>query len=46
MSNLFIPLIVGALELPHRIIMAPLTRARAGVPATDYFALNLEPGNI
>jgi 2,4-dienoyl-CoA reductase-like NADH-dependent reductase (Old Yellow Enzyme family) len=31
MSRLFDPLQVGALELPNRIIMAPLTRKRAGV---------------
>lgn len=30
MSVLFKPLTVGSLELPNRIIMAPLTRARAG----------------
>lgn len=30
MSNLFDPLTFGALELPNRILMAPLTRARAG----------------
>jgi 2,4-dienoyl-CoA reductase-like NADH-dependent reductase (Old Yellow Enzyme family) len=30
MTTLFDPLKVGALELPNRIIMAPLTRARAG----------------
>jgi 2,4-dienoyl-CoA reductase-like NADH-dependent reductase (Old Yellow Enzyme family) len=30
MSNLLKPLKVGALTLPNRIIMAPLTRARAG----------------
>ncbi len=29
MSTLFDPIIVGDLELPNRIIMAPLTRARA-----------------
>src|ERR1700712_1947541 len=34
MSNLFTPLTVGALELPNRIIMAPLTRARAGATRT------------
>jgi 2,4-dienoyl-CoA reductase-like NADH-dependent reductase (Old Yellow Enzyme family) len=34
MSNLFTPLTVGAIELPNRIIMAPLTRARAGVTRT------------
>lgn len=31
-SNLFSPIRVGALELPHRIAMAPLTRSRAGQP--------------
>ena len=31
MSRLFDPLRVGALDLPNRIIMAPLTRKRAGV---------------
>ncbi len=30
MVDLFTPLRVGALELPNRIVMAPLTRARAG----------------
>ncbi|MCD2516435.1 alkene reductase [Massilia sp. G4R7] len=30
MTTMFDPLKVGALELPNRIIMAPLTRARAG----------------
>ena len=30
MTKMFDPLKVGALELPNRIIMAPLTRARAG----------------
>lgn len=31
MSDLFTPIQMGALTLPNRIIMAPLTRARAGV---------------
>ncbi|HEY0628616.1 MAG TPA: alkene reductase [Sphingomicrobium sp.] len=30
MANLFQPLQLGGLELPNRIMMAPLTRARAG----------------
>src|SRR4030095_10540425 len=30
MPSLFTPLQLGALELPNRILMAPLTRARAG----------------
>lgn len=29
MTTLFDPIQVGALELPNRIIMAPLTRCRA-----------------
>ena len=31
MPNLFDPLRVGALTLPNRVVMAPLTRCRAGV---------------
>ncbi|EDY20536.1 NADH:flavin oxidoreductase/NADH oxidase [Chthoniobacter flavus Ellin428] len=34
MNPLFTPLQVGALTLPNRIIMAPLTRARAGATRT------------
>src|SRR5262245_27833380 len=34
MSQLFTPVTVGALSLPNRIIMAPLTRARAGATRT------------
>ena len=30
MPTLFDPIRLGALDLPNRIIMAPLTRARAG----------------
>jgi 2,4-dienoyl-CoA reductase-like NADH-dependent reductase (Old Yellow Enzyme family) len=30
MAHLFNPLQLGAIELPNRILMAPLTRARAG----------------
>jgi 2,4-dienoyl-CoA reductase-like NADH-dependent reductase (Old Yellow Enzyme family) len=30
MPTLFDPIRIGALTLPNRIIMAPLTRARAG----------------
>jgi len=32
MPTLFDPIKVGAIDLPNRIIMAPLTRARAGAP--------------
>jgi len=43
-QSLFTPLRLGAIDLPHRIIMAPLTRMRAddhGVPASisaEYYA--------
>ena len=30
MSLLFSPIRVGELELPSRVVMAPMTRARAG----------------
>ncbi len=30
LAPLFVPIRLGALELPHRIVMAPLTRSRAG----------------
>ncbi|MFZ3033768.1 MAG: alkene reductase [Parvibaculum sp.] len=50
MPTLFDPLKVGALELPNRIIMAPLTRARAGVPRVpnammaEYYAQRASAG--
>ena len=34
MPTLYDPVKIGALELPNRIIMAPLTRARAGATRT------------
>jgi N-ethylmaleimide reductase len=43
-SHLWTPLKVGALELPHRLVMAPMTRARStpeGVPSemnVEYYA--------
>ena len=52
MPNLFTPLTVGALELPNRIIMAPLTRARAGVTRTpnglmaEYYRQRVSAGLI
>jgi len=30
MSKLFSPCRLGAIETPHRVLMAPLTRCRAG----------------
>jgi 2,4-dienoyl-CoA reductase-like NADH-dependent reductase (Old Yellow Enzyme family) len=52
MSNLFDPLSLGSLELPNRIIMAPLTRARAGGEAVPnelmaaYYAQRASAGLI
>ena len=52
MSNLFKPLNLGALELPNRIVMAPLTRARAGREAVPneliaaYYAQRASAGLI
>jgi 2,4-dienoyl-CoA reductase-like NADH-dependent reductase (Old Yellow Enzyme family) len=52
MPNLFTPLTVGALTLPNRIIMAPLTRARAGAIRTpnalmaDYYRQRASAGLI
>ncbi|MEC7118903.1 MAG: alkene reductase [Pseudomonadota bacterium] len=52
MSNLFNPLQVGALTLPNRIIMAPLTRCRASsgrVPnalMAEYYAQRASAGLI
>ncbi|MCF7674618.1 MAG: alkene reductase [Akkermansiaceae bacterium] len=51
-SPLFTPLTVGELELPNRIIMAPLTRCRAGagrVPTelmVEYYAQRASAGLI
>jgi 2,4-dienoyl-CoA reductase-like NADH-dependent reductase (Old Yellow Enzyme family) len=51
-ANLFEPLQVGELELPNRIIMAPLTRARAGVERipnalmAEYYAQRATAGMI
>jgi 2,4-dienoyl-CoA reductase-like NADH-dependent reductase (Old Yellow Enzyme family) len=52
MSSLFDPLRVGDLELPNRIVMAPLTRCRAGagrVPTAlmaEYYAQRASAGLI
>ncbi len=42
MPNLFDPLALGALTLPNRIIMAPLTRMRAQQPGNIPHQLNAE----
>jgi 2,4-dienoyl-CoA reductase-like NADH-dependent reductase (Old Yellow Enzyme family) len=42
MTTLFGPVAIGALALPNRIIMAPLTRARAIGPGRVPNALTLE----
>jgi len=52
MPSLFEPLKVGALTLPNRIVMAPLTRARSGVERTpgplvaEYYAQRASAGLI
>ena len=52
MPNLFTPLTVGAITLPNRIIMAPLTRSRAGITRTpnalmaDYYRQRASAGLI
>ena len=40
MTTLFTPLQLGALELPNRILMAPLTRSRASQPGDIPNAMN------
>ena len=52
MSSLFDPLQLGALHLPNRVVMAPLTRARAGRDAVptpimaEYYAQRASAGLI
>ena len=52
MPNLFDPIRLGALELPNRVLMAPMTRSRAGadgVPqdiVADYYAQRASAGLI
>jgi N-ethylmaleimide reductase len=53
MTTIFDPLKVGALDLPNRIIMAPLTRSRAGGPGrvpnammAEYYAQRASAGLI
>jgi N-ethylmaleimide reductase len=42
LDPLFSPLRIGAVEAPNRILMAPLTRSRAGQPGDVPTALNVE----
>jgi N-ethylmaleimide reductase len=52
LEQLFSPMQVGALNLPNRIVMAPLTRGRAGAERIpneimkEYYALRAEAGLI
>lgn len=41
-DHLFAPFSFGGLDLPHRIVMAPLTRSRAGQPGNVPTAMNAE----
>jgi N-ethylmaleimide reductase len=50
---LFSPLRMGAVDLAHRVVLAPLTRRRATVPdnvpgplAADYYAQRASPGGL
>jgi len=52
-SSLFSPLMVGTLQLKHRIVMAPLTRMRAAQPGNipremnaSYYAQRATPGGL
>lgn len=51
-SKLFTPLTIGALTLSHRVVMAPLTRMRAGpghAPTAlnaDYYGQRATPGGL
>src|SRR3546814_411445 len=52
-SALFTPIKVGAADLKHRIVMAPLTRMRAGQPDNiprelnaEYYAQRATPGGL
>src|SRR3546814_15584279 len=52
-SALFTPIKVGAADLKHRIVMAPLTRMRAGQPDNiprdlnaEYYAQRAPPGGL
>jgi N-ethylmaleimide reductase len=53
MPNLFTPIRMGSIQLPNRIVMAPLTRMRAGsidhVPTqlqADYYSQRASAGLI
>ena len=39
-ADLFTPVRLGDLELPNRVVMAPLTRNRAGLPGNVPRAMN------
>src|SRR3546814_537783 len=52
-SALFTPIKIGAADLKHRIVMAPLTRMRAGQPDNiprelnaEYYAQRATPGGL
>jgi N-ethylmaleimide reductase len=52
-NKLFAPITIGALQLSHRVVMAPLTRMRATVPGNtanemmaEYYAQRASPGGL
>jgi N-ethylmaleimide reductase len=53
MSKLFTPIRIGAIELSHRVVMAPLTRMRSDVPGnipnelmSEYYAQRATRGGL
>lgn len=42
MTELFSPINLAGLSLPHRVVMAPLTRSRAGQPGNVPTSMNVE----
>jgi N-ethylmaleimide reductase len=52
-SKLFTPISIGTLRLTHRVVMAPLTRSRAGLPGdvpndlmVEYYAQRASAGGL
>ncbi|HEX4182477.1 MAG TPA: alkene reductase, partial [Caulobacteraceae bacterium] len=53
MSKLFMPIRVGALDLDHRVVLAPLTRMRSEMPGNvpgpamaEYYSQRATPGGL
>jgi N-ethylmaleimide reductase len=53
MSKLFSPVQIGAIDLSHRVVLAPLTRMRADLPGNvpndlmaKYYGQRASPGGL